>query len=299
MTPEIARTTAIHLFAPEEATRRARPLAIDYFLKNKANQVTVEILDAQGKIIQSFVGPEPKKEQEEPDNPFQPPPAKVGLEAGLNRFVWDLRYPGPTKFPGMIFWSAPTNGPLALPGSYQVRVTAGGESRTKPFKISLDPRMKTTQAELQEQFDLAIKVRDRVSEANEGVIAVRKVRDQINDRLEKTKFAERDTARKPMTDALERLRAKLTEVEEAVYQVRNRSGQDPLNYPIKLNNKIAHLAYVIESADAKPTDQTYAAFKELSGELQAELEALNKSMTTDVPAVNKLLERKKITPISR
>src|SRR5207302_10204050 len=126
-----------------------------------------------------------------------------------------------------------------------------------------DPRVTATQAELQEQFDLAMKVRDRVTDADEAVISVRKVRDQINDRLEKTRYMERDSARKPLTTALENLNGKLAAVEEAVYQVKNKSGQDPLNFPIKLNNKIAHLSGVIEGADTRPTDQTYAAFKEL------------------------------------
>src|SRR5262249_50253731 len=117
-------------------------------------------------------------------------------------------------------------------------------------------------------------------------------------RLEKAKYAERDTSKKPMTTALENLKGKLTAVEEAVYQVKNRSGQDPLNFPIKLNNKIAHLQGVVEGADAKPTDQTYAAFKELSGELQAELEKLNDAMNKDVTAVNKIIAAKKIAPIA-
>ena len=115
--------------------------------------------------------------------------------------------------------------------------------------------------------------------------------------IEKAKFAERDTTRKPLTTALENLKRKLTEVEESVYQVKNRSGQDPLNFPIKLNNKIAHLSGVIESADARPTDQTYAAFKELSDELVAQLDRLNQATTADVEAINSQLQRKKIAPL--
>jgi hypothetical protein len=87
-------------------------------------------------------------------------------------------------------------------------------------------------------------------------------------------------------------------VEESVYQVKNRSGQDPLNFPIKVNNKLAHLSGVIESADAKPTDQTYAAFKELSDELQAQLDRLNQATTSDVEAINTQLQRRKIAPLA-
>jgi photosystem II stability/assembly factor-like uncharacterized protein len=301
MTPDVSRTTALHVFAPEDATRRPRPVAIDYFLKTKADRVQIDILDSQGRLVRTFSGPQEKKPEQNDDDDFGgrggPPP--VGVEAGLNRFVWDMRYSGATTFPGQIMWGArPEQGPLAVPGNYQVRVSAGAQTATQPFRIVMDPRVKVTQAELQEQFDLAVKVRDRVTDANEAVIAVRQIRDQINDRLEKAKYAERDSARKPMTTALESLKGKLTVVEEAVYQVKNRSGQDPLNFPIKLNNKIAHLQGVIEGADAKPTDQTYASFRELSGELQAELDKLNDAITKEVPPVNKLLAGKKIAPIA-
>ena len=300
LSAEVARTSALHVFAPEEATRRPRPVAIDYYLRNKAENVRIEILDGQGRLVRSFTGPQEKKPADADDDEGGgrggPPP--VGVDAGLNRFVWDMRYSGATTFPGQIMWGAqPAQGPLAVPGNYQVRVTAGGQTATQPFYIAMDPLVKVTQAELQEQFELATKVRDRVSEADEAVIGVRKVREQVNERLEKAKYAERDSARKPMTNAIENLKGKLTDVEESVYQVRNRSGQDPLNFPIKLNNKIAHLSGVIEGADAKPTDQTYAAFKELSSELQAELDKLNDAMNKDLPAANKLLAGKKIAPI--
>ena len=298
MSDEVPRTASLHLYAPEDGVRRARPVAIDYYLKSKADKVSIDILDASGAVVRSFAGPEEKK-SDEPENPFRPPAAKVTADAGMNRFVWDLRYAGATVFPGQIMWSAePEQGPLAVPGRYQVRVTANGETQTQPFTVTLDPRVKATTADLQAAFDLAIQVRDRVSQADEGVIAVRKIRTQLDDRIDKAKQAERDSARKPLTEALQQLRARLTEVEESVYQVKNQSGQDPLNFPIKLNNKIGYIAGVIESADTKPTDQTYAAFKELSGELQSQLDTLNTSMTTDVPAVNKLLARKKIPPIS-
>jgi len=87
-------------------------------------------------------------------------------------------------------------------------------------------------------------------------------------------------------------------VEEAVYQVRNRSGQDPLNFPIKLNNKIGHLLEVIEGGqDAKPTDQTYAAFKELSAELDVQLAKLKTAIATDLPAFNKQIAAANLQPV--
>ncbi len=298
MQDDVAQS-ALHLYAPEEATRRARPATIDYVLKTKADKATIEILDAHGQVIRTFIGPPAKPADDAADGGFRPPPPVVGLEAGLNRFVWDMRYEGAAVFPGLIMWGgSPEQGPLALPGRYQVRVTANGATQTQPFSIAMDPRVTATPADLQAEFDFAIKVRDRVSEADSAVVAVRRVRTEIDDRIEKAKHAERDSTRKPLTTALQNLRMRLTEVEESVYQVKNQSGQDPLNFPIKLNNKIAHLSDVIESADAKPTDQTYAAFKELSDDLQAQIDRLNTAMTKDVPAINAELQRKKIAPVS-
>src|SRR5207248_1429703 len=109
LTPDVVRTTALHLFAPEEATRRPRPVAIDYFLKNKADKVQIEILDNQGRLVRAFTGPQEHKPAEGEDDDEEngrgaPPP--VGVDAGLNRFVWDMRYPGGATFPGEIMWGA-------------------------------------------------------------------------------------------------------------------------------------------------------------------------------------------------
>jgi photosystem II stability/assembly factor-like uncharacterized protein len=295
LTPEVVATTALHLYTPENPIRRVQPLSIDYFLKTKADKVTIEILDAKGGVIRTYSGPpEARAQAETPDDegPRQPP-ARVGLDAGLNRFTWNLRYPGATTFPGMVLWSASVNeGPFAVPGQYQVRVTANGSTQTQTFRITEDPRVTVTQADLQASFDLAKQVLDKVGQANQAVIDVRKLRDQINDRLKKTDASQ-------IHSSGDTLRGKLTKVEEAVYQVRNRSGQDPLNFPIKLNNKIGHLLEVIEGGqDAKPTDQTYAAFKELSAELDTQLAQLKSTMTTDLATFNAQLTAANLQPVT-
>jgi photosystem II stability/assembly factor-like uncharacterized protein len=295
LTPEVVATSALHLYTSENPIRRAQPLSIDYFLKTKAEKITIEILDAKGTVIRTYSGPpEARAQSETPDDEgFRQPPARVGLDAGLNRFTWNLRYPGAVTFPGMVLWSANVNeGPLAAPGEYKVRVTANGATQTQSFRITEDPRVTVSQADLQASFDLSKQVLDRVGQANQAVIDVRKLRDQINDRLKKSDAAE-------VHSAGDALKAKLTEVEEAVYQVRNRSGQDPLNFPIKLNNKIGHLLEVIEGAqDAKPTDQTYAAFKELSAELEVQLMKLKSALSADLPVFNKQLTAVNLQPVS-
>ncbi len=268
LTREVTQTAALHLYTPDNAVRRVEPLRIDYYLKAKADKVTLDILDSKGNAIRTFTGSSAPKPADAAGNDegYRRRPAAVTLDAGLNRFTWDLRYSGSTGFPGLILWGASVEeGPIALPGSYQLRVTAGSDTQTQPFQITEDPRANVSRADLQAQFDLALKVRDAESRANQAVIDARVLRDQVKDRLSKTQAAD-------IHSSGDALNGKFTEVEEAIYQVKNRSGQDPLNFPIKINDRIGHLLGVIEGdQDAKPTDQTYKAYTELSGDLDVQL----------------------------
>jgi hypothetical protein len=220
---------------------------------------------------------------------------KVSTKPGLNRLSWDLRYEGATVFPGMIMWAAmPQRGPLAPPGSYSVRVTAGDAAKTQTFKIGVDPRLTgVTEADLTAQFKLSSQIRDAVSQANLAVIQIRALREQLNDRVQKV-----PPRRKAEVQALvDGLMKPLSAVEEEVYQVKNHTFEDPLNYPIKLNNKIAALAGVIESADSKPTDQSLVVFQELNKRLDAEMQRMKTTLTTELPRINAVLKRERLTPV--
>jgi len=293
-TPELT-TDALHLFEPINPMRgRDRNVSFDYFLNQEAAEVKIEFLDAQGTVLRSFTGtPKPAAEPAN-DNPFGGGPPRVATAKGINRFSWDMRYEGSTVFPGMIMWAAqPQRGPAAPTGRYTVRVTANGQTETRDFNITLDPRLVAagiTEADLAEQFNLSRRVRDKVSEANQAVIDIRNIRDQVNQRLQKV-TGRRKVEIQKLADSLLQ---PLAQVEEEAYQVRNRSGQDPLNYPIKLNNKIAALAGVIESADNKPTDQSVEVFNELSAQLDAQLKKMQQTLTTELPRLNAALRREKV-----
>ncbi|MDQ6830835.1 MAG: glycosyl hydrolase, partial [Gemmatimonadota bacterium] len=202
------------------------------------------------------------------------------------------RYPGAVVFDCMIIWSgSPEMGPIAVPGTYQVKVTANGVTQTQPIVVRLDPRLKgVTVQDVTEQFSLASQTRDRVSTANEAVIRIRRLKSQIANRLSK------DTDAKLAASGAA-LSAKLSAIEEDLYQVRNRSGQDPLNFPIKLNNRLAALERSIESGDGKPTAGSYVVLKELSAELDAHLAKLNALTGTEVPAFNARLTARKLEPL--
>jgi hypothetical protein len=225
---------------------------------------------------------------------FNPKDPKPSTLAGVRRLDWDLRYDRAAEFEGLIMWDATTRGPVAPPGSYQVRLTADGKSATQPFAIRREPRLlaDVTDADLQREFQLAMQIRDTVSKANQAVILVRGIKPQIKDRMNKL-----DSKTGPTAKALEALEQTLTAVEVKVYQVKNQSFEDPLNFPIQLNNKIASLQWIVESADSKPTDQTYDVFKILAGRLDEQMNTLDNAVQKDLPKVNQMLQRQKVAPI--
>ena len=194
----------------------------------------------------------------------------------MNRFTWDMRYPGARDFPGLIMWAGSTRGPQAPTGRYQVKLTAAGATRTQDFTIKRNAAIPgVTDADLQEQFKLAKAISDKVTTANEAVLRIRHLKSQLAERTDKNPDAGLKTAAQALSD-------KLTAVEGEIYQYRNRSSQDPLNYPIRLNNKLAALQGIVESGDSKPTDQSYAVFKDLSARLDQQLARLEAIAKSDV-----------------
>jgi hypothetical protein len=288
------------LFDPSDAVRSvSRGVFVDYFLKKPADKVTIEVLDSKGQAVNSFGAAPPTTAPagaatpppDEGEGGFRPPPpARATGRQGMNRFTWDMRYPGATEFPGMILWAGGTRGPAAPPGRYSVKLTANGITKTQEFEIRRNAAGAATDADLQEQFTLAKQINDKVSAANQAVVRIRALKDQIADRTGKASNARVKTAGQALTD-------KLTGIEGEIYQYRNRSSQDPLNYPIRLNNKLAALQGLVESGDYKPTDQSYAIFKDLSSRLDKELARLDAAVKGDVPALNKQLAAAKLDPI--
>jgi photosystem II stability/assembly factor-like uncharacterized protein len=266
---------------------------IYYYLREKPKDVTLEILDGAGKLIRKFTARE-SGTQPQGGGPFGGGAARLSAEAGLNRFAWDFRYDDARRFPGMILWAGNTTGPRAVPGTYQVRLTADGKSLTQSFEIKKDPRLDTTADDFAKQFDLLIKIRDKFSETTDAILRIRDVRKQVDDIVARVKD---DAKGKPVADAAKTLRDKLTTVEEELYQTKNQSNQDPLNYPIRLNNKLAALGGVVASADAAPTSQSYAVYEDLAGKIDAQLEKLRQIMRTDLPAFNRVVREQDIPAV--
>ena len=305
-------TTDVHLFKPEEAYRTpgggfripagasigenpTAGVSVWFSLKDKPKgDVQIEILDAAGKSVKKFSSRVPETPAGGGGGRFGGGPARVPAEKGLNRFSWDLRYTEATTFPGMILWAGNTAGPRAVPGNYQVKLTVDGKTLSETFELRKDPRVSTTQEEFQKQFDLLTKIRDKFSETSEAIISIRDVRRQVNDYAARVK--DQPTG-KAIADAAKDLSAKLTAIEEELYQTKNQSNQDPLNYPIRLNNKLAALASSVAGPDAAPTDQAVQVFEDLNARTNAQLEKLKQVMATDVPAFNKLVRDQNVPAV--
>ena len=207
-------------------------------------------------------------------------------EAGLNRFVWDLRYSDATRFPGLIMWAGSTTGPRVVPGNYQVKLTAEGKTLTQSFEVKKDPRLETTPADFAKQLDLLLKIRDKFSETSEAIAQIRDVRKQVDEITNRLKD---QSSGKTVAESAKSLKGKLAAIEEELYQTKNQSSQDPLNYPIRLNNKLAALTGVVGGADSAPTEQSFAVYEEVVGRINVQLKKFEEVMRTDLPAFNKMV----------
>jgi len=291
---------------PATATIGKNPasgVVVYYSLKAKpTTDVVMEFFDGSGKSIRKFTGrlprpgaggggssmPTPAGEGEG----FGGPPAPVSTDPGFNRFVWDMRYAEAVRFPGMILWAGETRGPKVVPGTYQVKLTVDGSTMTETFEVKADPRLTTTAAEYAKQLDLSLKIRDKLNETHNAIISIRDVKKQVDDLVKRV-----GSQSKPIADAGTALTKKLTEVEEALYQTKNQSSQDPLNFPIRLNNKLAALGGVVSQSEMPPNEQSYAVYDELVAEINAQLSKLAQIMKTDVPAFNQLVRDQNIPAI--
>jgi DNA anti-recombination protein RmuC len=172
-------------------------------------------------------------------------------------------------------------------------VTAGGVSETVGFEVVIDPRLKgVTQADLEEQFRFASQINEKTSAANDAVIEIRNVRKELEQRLEGTSTAQLQQQGRDLVE-------KISEIERELYQVKNQSGQDPLNFPIRLNNRLAALRRSVETGDAKPTDGAHEVFQELTAELEGHLKKLDALLGSALDGVNQQLISESMEPVTR
>lgn len=271
---------------------------VHYYLKEKPKQeIALEFFDAGGKSVRKFTAKPPKEGEQTPaqgggrGGAGEPP---LPLETGLNRFVWNYRLPNATTIPGLILWGGSLAGPRIVPGNYQVKLSIDGKLvGAENFAVKADPRLSTTPEEFQKQFDFLSKSRDKLSQTHEAILEIRDLKKQLDDLSARLKPEQKD-----LKDKAADINKKLTAVEEELIQTKIKSSQDALNFPIKLNNKLAALASGADSADYAPTAQSYVVYDDLTAKIDAQLAILAQIRSNDVTEFNRLFTEKNLPVIS-
>jgi photosystem II stability/assembly factor-like uncharacterized protein len=278
-------TEDVILFDPPVAYRSANGATLSWWFAVEPEDALLEILDARGEIVRTIEPADTTQERDRWSGPTIP------TDAGVNVFQWDLRTDPAATFPGMILWGARTMAPVVPPGRYTVRLTADGKTETTQVEVQRNPWITdVTDADLMAQYEFGLRIRDKVDEANSAVIAIRRAKAQLEERLEQT-----DDAR--LKQAAERLVANASAVEGNVYQVRNRSNQDPLNFPIRVNNRLANLLSMSEHGDGRPGNNMEEIFQIMVDELRGYTDRLDEVWATDLSAVNRELQRLGLEPV--
>ena len=269
-----------------EGKNHPNGVMIHYFLKDTVKaKASLEILETDGKLIKKFSTKPDKKLKEE----------EMKIKPGMNRQIWNMRYADAEGFDGLIMWAASLTGPKAIPGTYKAKLTVNGQVQETEFEILKDPRTSGTLADIKAQFDFAIAVRDKLSETNKAVKNIRTVREQINRVTDPMKDK---PDMKDVVDMGKSITDEMKKIEEALYQTKNKSGQDPLNYPIRLNNKLGALAGEVDGSDFHPTEQVRTVYKETTDKIDMQLNSLRQIMKDKLPKFNDLVKQKQISAVS-
>ena len=241
------------------------------------DSISLTYFDKKGDTIQTFSNTSDKH--------------KLKVENGLNQFTWDMIYEGAEKLDGMILWWASLSGPKAVPGTYKVTLQVNDAFQTQDFEILPDPRAESTVSDMQKQFEFIKDVNKTMDDAHKSIKKIRNIKSQLSAFEKQYKDDER------VSDLLEKsknLREQFTEIEEALYQTKNRSGQDPLNFPIRLTNKLGHLNALISMGDFAPTDQDVAVKNELTQAIDKQLTQFNQLVSEEILAFNAAFNEKQL-----
>ncbi|HEX5501809.1 MAG TPA: glycosyl hydrolase [Thermomicrobiales bacterium] len=273
---------------------------ISYYLKERpASAVTLSFLDADGNEIKTFrskpEGEELATEEQRRKETGTAEEPWVSKEAGLNRFVWNMRYPDARNFQNAIYRSSGVTGPLAPPGAYQVRMTAGNRSWTQPLGLRKDPRAAVSDDDLRAQFALLLRIRDKLSETNDAIGHIRALRGQIEGWEERSRGRAGGEA---IAAAGQALKDGLATIEEELVQTRWKSSRDALTAPSKLNVKLATLLGVVGGADAAPTEQAAAVFASVAERVDAQLARLAELIEREAPRFNALVREQDLPALT-
>jgi photosystem II stability/assembly factor-like uncharacterized protein len=274
LTPRVAQAPA-HLFKPRDTYRMEIPsgsrgpgsrdpenppegVVIAYtFAEAPEDEVRLDILDARDRVVRTYSSAGSGRN-------------RLPAGPGMNRFVWDLRYPGGEVPEGVILRGGPPKGAKAVPGAYRVRLSAGSWTESQSFRVLLDPRIDATVADLEAQHELQTRINERIAETYQAVRRIRSRKAELGEQIERLEHAGQTAEAKSAAETVERL----TAIEGELLNLRFRSEKDPLNFEPKLDNLLAYVSNGVGSGDGRPTEAMVEAFQDLDRRLQAQLDLL-------------------------
>ena len=245
---------------------------VHYYLKkfdSEKDKVELQFKSNDGELIKKYSTDDKKN--------------KLNVKEGGNSFVWDTRYDGAEKLEGMIFWSASFSGAKAVPGSYSVSLLINGQEKVQKFDILADPRSESSIEDMQKQFNFVNEVNQTVDDAHKAIKKIRNITAKLTDFVKQNEI---DSSATKLVDQAKEIKQNLINVEKTLYQTQNRSNQDPLNFPIRLTNKLGHLNRLITLDDFPPTNQDLEVKDVLALEIKKAMELFNKLIENDVAAFN-------------
>ena len=244
----------------------------------KKDEVSLTYFDTKGDSIKTFSTKNKKKD-------------KLTVKKGMNQFVWDMAYDGAEMLDGMILWWASLDGPKAIPGTYKVHLNVNGTAIPQTFNIVADPRAESTLTDMQRQFDFIKDVNKTMDDAHKSIKKIRNINEQLI--AFEVQYKDNKTV-KELIEKAKILKEAFTKIEEALYQTKNRSGQDPLNFPIRLTNKLGHLNSLVGMGDFAPTQQDIVVKDELSSKIKEQLDTFNTLINDEITAFNEAFNNKQL-----
>ncbi len=257
---------------------------LHFYIKklNEKDKISIEIKEKDGTLIQRFSNDAILNNL----NPESDLPLKVN--SGSNRLVWNMRYPGFKEFEDMVFYSSPNVGPKVVPGDYIVSLNYNGDKKERNLQIVKDPRLKNSDQDYKDQFEFLIRVRDQVSRANSTIIKIRKLRKDLKYLKDKEGISFK------IKDYINQFEKELNQIENNIHMTKNKSRQDPLNYGIRINNRIAFLLADSQRGDYPPTDQAKAFFKDVLLELDEQIKVLEDLLEVNISKLNEIVSNNEI-----
>ncbi|MEM8510122.1 MAG: glycosyl hydrolase [Bacteroidota bacterium] len=294
---DAAKSASMKLFAPKDAYRTKGRAAKEpsltegqnhpngvvthFYLKDQSEKDTIQLtyLSVKGDTLANFSTHIKDKKLALSGVEVK----KLKAKKGGNTHVWDTRGKGAEKLEGMILWWANLNGAKAVPGAYKVSLNVNGKIETQDFKILPDPRAEVSVADMQKQFDFITSVNETVDKAHQSIKKIRAISKKLDAFTKQYKDKE---ATKALVEKAKTMKEGFGEIEKALYQTKNRSNQDPLNFPIRLTNKLAHLNSLVSIDDFPPTAQDIAVKNEMTTKINTQLAAFDALVAEEMKAFN-------------